>query len=227
MTEQEKLGQRYLEAAFAKMHEIYLEENPPVEGDVVYSPKYIKAINKLFEKKEKRHTRWFDSVYKKVVAIIVAAMITIGSGVCVYAFQEPIAEFIAEIKDKFVEIFFGEADISKAPTEIETVYTLGYVPDGYTLESSENMRIRATTIWSNGEDEVVLWQYLISNKETFDNEISDYKTIWISDIKLNYIEKYEDKYFYWNNAEYVFELSVPNNISNDECIDIIESLKND
>ena len=179
MTEQEKIGQRYLEAAFSKMHELYLEENPPIEGEVVYSPKYIKAINKLLGKKEKRYAKFFDSTYKRVAAVIVAAMLAIGSGIGVYAFRESIGEFITEIKDKFVEIFFDETSISQAPTEIKTVYTLGYVPEGYTFESSENMIIKATTVWSNGEDEIILVQRLLSNKENIDTEASNFEIIYI------------------------------------------------
>ena len=129
MTEEEKLGQKYLEKAFDKIHKLYLEENPPIEGEVVYSPKYIKVINKLLGKKETKKIKFFDSVCKRIVAAIVAVMLVVGSGMGVCAFREPIVKFITEIKDKFVEIFFCEADISKAPTEIETVYTLGYVPE--------------------------------------------------------------------------------------------------
>lgn len=179
MTEQEKIGQRYLEAAFSKMHELYLEENPPIEGEVVYSPKYIKAINKLLGKKEKRYAKFFDSTYKRVAAVIVAAMLAIGSGIGVYAFRESIGEFITEIKDKFVEIFFDETSISQAPAEIETVYTLGYVPEGYMFESSENKIIKATTVWSNGEDKIILWQQLLSNKENIDIETSDFEIIYV------------------------------------------------
>ena len=226
MTEQEKIGQRYLEAAFSKMHELYLEENPPIEGEVVYSPKYIKAINKLLGKKEKRYAKFFDSTYKRVAAFIVAAMLAIGSGIGVYAFRESIGEFITEIKDKFVEIFFDETSISQAPTEIKTVYTLGYVPEGYMFESSENKIIKATTVWSNGEDKIILWQQLLSNKENIDIETSDFEIIYVGNLEVICIEKYNYKYFYWSDNKYSFGLAINENISNDECVSIIESLKN-
>lgn len=40
------------------------------------------------------------------------------------------------------------------------------------------------------------------------------------------IEKYNYKYFYWSDNKYSFGLAINENISNDECVSIIESLKN-
>lgn len=201
-----------------------MEENPPIEGEVVYSPKYIKAINKLLGKKETKKIKFFDSIGKRIVAAIVALMLVVGGGIGVYAFREPIVKFITEIKDKFVEIFFCEADISEAPTEIETVYTLGYVPDGYVLESRENRIIQAETVWSNGEDRVVLLQRLLSNNETFDNEQSDFRILHINDLQIVITYKKGDKNLYWNNSKYAFKLDFTDNISDDECIKIINSI---
>ena len=224
MTEEEKLGQEYLERAFDKIHKLYLEENPPIEGEVVYSPKYIKAINKLLGKKETKKIKFFGSIGKRIVATIVALMLVVGGGIGVYAFREPIVKFITEIKDKFVEIFFCEADVSKAPAEIETVYTLGYVPDGYELESRENMGVKARLIWSNGEDEIVLTQRLLSNNETFDNEESGFRTLYANEIQIFAADKNGDINLYWNNEEYTFRLKFTDNISDEECLKIINSL---
>ena len=224
MTEEEKLGQEYLERAFDKIHKLYLEENPPIEGEVVYSPKYIKAINKLLGKKETKKIKFFDSIGKRIIAAIVALMLVVGGGIGVYAFREPIVKFITEIKDKFVEIFFCEADVSKAPAEIETVYTLGYVPDGYELESRENMGVKARLIWSNGEDEIVLTQRLLSNNATIDSEKTDFRILYIDELQIITTDKNGSKALYWNNGEYAFELKFTDNISDEECIKIINSL---
>lgn len=224
MTEEEKLGQEYLERAFDKIHKLYLEENPPIEGDVVYSPKYIKAINKLLGKKETKKIKFFDSVGKRIVAAIVAVMLVVGGGIGVYAFREPIVKFITEIKDKFVEIFFGEADISKAPTEIKTVYTLGYVPDGYVLESRENKIIQSETVWSKGEDKIILMQRLLSNNLTLDNEESDFRILYADDFQIVVIYKNGDKTLYWNNGIYSFNLKLTDSISDEESLKIIKSI---
>ena len=224
MTEEEKLGQEYLERAFDKIHKLYLEENPPIEGEVVYSPKYIKAINKLLGKKETKKIKFFDSIGKRIVAAIVAVMLVVGGGIGVYAFREPIVKFITEIKDKFVEIFFCEADVSEAPTEIETVYTLGYVPDGYVLESRKNMGVKTISKWSNGEDEIILLEKLISNKETFDNEEAEFRILYINEIQIFVTNKNGDKNLYWNNGKYAFNLKITDNVSDEECLKIINSL---
>ena len=224
MTEEEKLGQEYLERAFDKIHKLYLEENPPIEGEVVYSPKYIKAINKLLGKKETKKIKFFDSVGKRIVAAIVAVMLVVGGSIGVYAFREPIVEFITEIKDKFVEIFFCEADVSEAPTEIETVYTLDYVPDGYVLESRENNIVKVKTIWSNGEDKIVLLQSLLSNKSTLDSENNDYTVLYMDEIQVNVMHKSGIKTLYWNNSQYAFKLNLAEFISDEECLKIISSI---
>ena len=224
MNEEEKLGQEYLERAFDRIHKLYLEENPPIEGEVIYSPKYIKAINKLLGKKETKKIKFFDSIGKRIVAAIVAVMLVVGGSIGVYAFREPIVKFITEIKDKFVEIFFCESDVSEAPTEIETVYTLGYVPEGYELESRENMGIKAISRWSNGENEIVLTQSLLSNKSTLDSENVDYVILYIDEIQINIVDKNGIKTLYWNNSEYAFKLKFTEVVLDEECIKIIKSI---
>ena len=224
MTEEEKLGQEYLERAFDKIHKLYLEENPPIEGEVVYSPKYIKAINKLLGKKETKKIKLFDSIGKRIVAAIVALMLVLGGGIGVYAFREPIVKFITEIKDKFVEIFFCEAYVSEAPTEIETVYTLGYVPDGYVFESRENMGVKFRSMWSDGDNIIILTQRLLSNNLTLDNEESDFRILYADDFQIVVIYKNGDKTLYWNNGIYSFNLKLTDSISDEESLKIIKSI---
>ena len=223
MTDEEKLGQEYLERAFAKMHELYLEENPPMEGEIVYSLEYIKAINTLLGKRAGTGERFRAHLGKRMIAAIVAALLLIGSAVCAYAFREPIAEFITEIKDKFVEIFFCEAAIASSPGDIDTVYTLGYVPDGYVLESRESWEVKARTVWSNGEDRIIFMQRLLSNNITFDNEESCIRMLYIDELQIVVTEKSGVQVLYWNDGKYTFKLTFTKNVSDEECIKIIKS----
>ena len=115
-------------------------------------------------------------------------------------------------------------DISNSPSEIEKFFTLEYIPQGYTLDSSfQNPTISEQT-WKNSKSKIVFSQYLLSNKSTLDIENSNYKTFYTTDFKVVCIEKNGLKIFYWNTSEYTFDLVVSNEIPTEECINMINSL---
>ena len=224
MTDKELSGKEKLKEALRKYELSLQEKYKPEEVEIGYSKRYKRNIERLFSGKTKNHPKFFNTVGKRIAACVAAAVIVFSGTMSISAIREPVIEFFTNMYEKFVEIFFDGENVSGAPTEIETVYTLGYVPDGYELESSVALNVKTKTIWSYDENEIILSQYLLTNGLTFDNENSNFQIIVVSDFEVAVIEKNKIKLFYWNSERYAFNLTVPKEIGNDECVKIIESL---
>ena len=224
MTDKELSGKEKLKEALRKYELSLQEKYKPEEIEIGYSKRYKRNIERLFSGKTKNHPKFFNTVGKRIAACVAAAVIAFSGTMSISAIREPVIEFFTNMYEKFVEIFFDGENVSGAPTEIETVYTLGYVPDGYELEKKERVGASVKTIFTNGEDNIVLSQYPLTNDLTFDNENSNFQIIAMSDFEVAVIEKNKIRLFYWSNEKYAFNLTVPKELGNDECIEIIESL---
>ena len=92
---------------------------------------------KPYKERDKENCKiqfFIDPTNDDNVDLLYAYGTTSNSGLDV-KFKHAQAKVRVNIYDKFTEFFFDKSDIEKAPSTIETVYTLGYVPEGYELNS--------------------------------------------------------------------------------------------
>lgn len=230
MTEKELSGKKKLVKALEKYELSFEEKYPQEDMEVEFSKQYEVYMEKLLSGKIPKRRKYFNTVGKRIAACIAVIMLVFGGSMTVKAFREPVVEFFTNIYEKIVEIFFDDDDIAKSPSKIETFYTLGYVPEGYEMESFEVTKHNTTTktVFVNGEDEIVFLQYVLDTKLTMDNEDSDYKYFYIDDIKVAMIEKDDRRFLYWYYKEYAFKLSIDIGYSEEEyCFIILSVIEKD
>lgn len=226
MTEKELSGKKELIQALQKYELSFEEKYPPEDIEVEFSKQYEVYMEKLLSGKIPKRRKYFNTVGKRIAACVAAVMIIFGGSMTVKAFREPVVEFFTNAYEKIVEIFFGDDDIAKAPSEIETVYTLGYVPDGYVMESYSMNKAKtlSQTIFTNGDTELIFRQYILDIRAGLDNEYADFEYLYIGDMKVLIVVKNEAISLFWNTNEYAFSLDMHIQISEDEWIAIIRSI---
>ena len=226
MTDKELSGKKKLIKALEKCELCFAEKYPPADIDVEFSKQYEHYMERLLAGKIKKRRKCLNTPIKRIAACIAAAMIIFGSSMTVKAFREPVVEFFTNAYEKIVEIFFGDDDIAKAPSEIETVYTLGYVPDGYEMESYSMNEIKTTTktVFTNNEAKLIFRQYTLDGRTGLDNEDTDLEHLYIGDMKVLIVDKNETRSLFWNTHEYAFSLIVDIEVSEDEWVAIIRSI---
>ena len=226
MTAKEQKGKEILKEALGDYELSFDEKYPPEEMDVVFSKKYQKMMNRMLSGKQKNHSEFLNTSWKRVAAFIVAFAMVLGCSMTVKAFREPVVGFFTNVYEKIIEIFFDDDDIAKAPSEIETVYTLGYVPEGYEMESYSMNEIKTTTrtVFINNETKLIFYQYILDGRTDLDNEDSKFEYIYIGDMKVIFVDKNETRSLFWNTHEYAFSLIVDTKVSEDEWIAIIQSI---
>lgn len=224
MTDKEQKGKEILKEALGDYELSFDEKYPPEEMDVVFSKKYQKNIDRMLSGKQKSYPKFLNTSWKRVAASIVVVAMVFGGSMTVKAFREPVVEFFTNIYEKIVEIFFDDEDIAKAPSEIKTVYTLGYVPEGYEYNTFYSNEATIEITWTNGEKQITFSQYILGSTTFLDNENANYQYVYIDDIRVAVIEKHGKRSLFWNTNEYAFALDINVDISEGEWIEIIKSV---
>ncbi len=225
MTDKELSGRNRLKEAMKLSDQTYLDKYPPIENEVKYSEKYLKYIDRLTKQTKSPFYKYFNTIGKRVAGFAAAMLIAFSCSMTVKAIREPVVEFFANIYEKFVEIFFEEDDIAKAPDTIETVYTLGYVPEGYELIEQKIANSGVDFTWQNSKGEIICFsQDILRGEATLDYEDSNYSIVYISDIKIAYVDKWGHRALFWNTSSYAFSMVVSMDLSLEECIHLIESM---
>ena len=226
MAENKYVCNKTIREAFEKL-DAWEEDQLDIDStaEIHYSEKYERYMARLLRAQKRPWWQYTNTVGKKVAVIALVILLTFGASMSVSAVRKPVVEFIVNVYERFVEIFFGEEDIAEAPCEKDTIYTLGKVPEGYELVGMDyfNQTVRQT--WKNREGKVIrLSQSIFNSKASYDYENSNYSILYISGIKIAYIDKLDRKMLYWNCGEYAFAMSLPSEISLDECTLLVEFL---
>lgn len=226
MSRKKTTGRKVLEEALRGCCSTYCDQYPRYEGEIDLGNDYENYMDNLIKRSKKPFQRYFNTAGRRIAGLAAAMLIAFGCSMTVKAVREPVVEFFANIYEKFVEIIFGEDDIAKAPDTIETVYTLGFIPNGYEMDRFFIDRDMTNMTWINKNgDSLVLSQGILDGSFIMDREESSYHIIERNNKKIAYSEKYGRKCFLWNSEEYEFSLTMSSNISEEEALALIDSLK--
>lgn len=187
----------------------------------------LQIIYKRAAEYEKRKSFWrFDSIGVRAASIAAAILIAFTCTMTVSAVRDPFVSFCMNAYEKYTELFFDASDIEKAPSTIETVYTLGYVPEGYVEKEGEISKVSTHIAWMNENNEIIIFrQRILDTSLTMDNEYADGDIMFIDGMEIVHISDGENSCYCWNSDQYAFYLKIPNNISYDIALKLIQSLK--
>ena len=227
MSKKKMTGREVLEEALRGCCSTYCDQYPRYEGEIDLGDDYENYMDNLIKRSKNPFRRYFNTAGRRVAGIAAAMLIAFSCSMTVKAVREPVVEFFANVYEKFVEIFFGEDDIAKAPDTIETVYTLGVIPNGYAIDQFIIKDIATDMIWVNEDSDhrIILSQGIFTGSFVLDTEDANYEMIEWNNKKIAFNEKYGIRRFFWNSNEYEFSLTVPIDISKEEALALIDSLE--
>lgn len=177
------------------------------EEEVVFSRRHMRAMRRILKGKEP-----LNPISKKMVVILVAAAVLLLAS-CAIIYRDQIRDFITDVKEFFVEIRFDEGNSESRV--IEEVYELTYVPEGYVLESCEEImvKIRYTYVNSKGYMIKFIQQPLDISGFAVDIEHGNYEVINIGGYKV-YFQQINTGYCYlMNDGKYVLKLNSTDKLS--------------
>ena len=188
---------------------------------------YAKAKRRQRRKQVGSFADPFHSFANRAAAILILIGIFGGFSAGVYAAREPIVKFLSNVYDNHIEIFFDPKDVEKAPSEIETVYTLGFVPKGYELYSEYISDTLVKFVWKNKDGgTIVLEQDTLGGMTKITNENIEQASFDINGTSVLFRKKYGTKSYIWNTNEYLFFMDIvdDDDISVEFGLDFIRSI---
>ena len=189
---------------------------------IVCSKRHKAAMKRIINGKYKEsETRSLG--FKKVVAILVAALLLLAS--CAIVYRNEIRNFIEEIYDSFIRLSYSEGE--NPSDEIEGVYELSYIPNGYSQQKEEITLLKSSYVFSNSNGNTMMFEQRVLDAVTFYTDVENgYKKI--VDVNIYDVYYKETKYqkcYMWNDGKYTLRLISDVGISTEELILIINGIK--
>lgn len=197
------------EAAASDTQEVYL------------SLSFQEKARKLIQETDGHRCR----VSRKVVVLIAAALIIALCSIAAYMCRDQILSFTTRTFEDYKAVTVKNQYNNKVQTHttIETIYTLGYVPERYKEIKFEEKKTVIQTVWKNEEEKIlVLTQELLNNNRCFDVEQSDCKNDSLNIIQYSYKEK--EGAIVWIDSNYQYKLYWTGVISEDEIQAILSGI---
>ena len=164
-------------------------------------------------------------IKRRIVAALVAAVLLL-TGCTTYAYREEIREFIETVFDDYIRVTYHDGEDPAAMATIEEYYILGYVPEGYELVDELERPTQTKYKWANAEgDYIILHQCNVDSMMfIMDTETEKMELIKIGEHSIYY--RYTNiNYYVWNDGKYAYQLTVSDQLLEQELISIIEGLK--
>ena len=191
------------------------------DGDVVISERHERSMRTIFDGALVRPLVW-HSARAKIAAATIAAAMFLGS--CAVAYSDEIRDFVETVYEDYISVGFENPD--EAPQQIEEVYELTYVPQGYTLKEHTKAFLQNIYYFENSEGYLISFrQQILNGTVSFDSEHSEQDFIYVSETKV-YCSTNENFYCYlWNDGKYALTIESSQKLSCEELENIISGIK--
>ena len=189
------------------------------DEEIVCSRRHRKAMRAIVSGKTPR-----KPLSTKMIAILVAAAILLLAG-CAIIYRDEIRGFITNIREIFIELRFEEGE--QESRNIEDIYELTYIPEGYSLEDQTINRMMVKYVFTNSDGKLIqfIQRSLDASSFSIDSEHSDNTIIEIENYTI-YTRKTGDMYCYlWNDGKYALKLNSTDKLSENDLLLIIDGLK--
>ena len=190
--------------------------------EIVASPAHSRAMNRIVGCLPKRKLPTSPKL-KKIIAILIAAALLLTG--CAVAYRNEIRDFFEEIYESFVKINYSDGDDQGA--QIEEVYELTYVPEGYRLEDEVVFEGMSRNTFSNSNGHTIVFeQHTLDTARFFADIENGYtKIVDISIYDVYYKKTKQQTYYMWNDGKFSLVLISKTALSDEELKLIIEGIK--
>ena len=214
------LFRQALKEAFIRKFDRELE-NCPFSADC--SEEHLSKMEAIVENSARTEHR--KKRRKWIVALLVAAALLM-TACTVYAYRGEIREFVEKVYEEHIRVTYYDADQHLQTGNITEYYTLGYVPEGYVLESEHHLPGMSKAKWVNEQGQYIILEQRILDGSNFniDSENTKVCTIICDKYDVYYLMSDIPSYT-WNDGTYAYQINSSEYLSQDELSNIIWGLK--
>lgn len=186
--------------------------------EITYSDRHKIAMQTLVYGKT-NNRRTLSPKMRRIIAILVAAALLLTS--CGIIFRNEIREFFREF---YVKLNYS--DSNAIDTEIEEIYQLTYVPEGYFLiDEIYNITITHYVYADNDGNKLYFDQRLLNSSIFIIDSESGYSKIDnIEGYEIYYRRTKENYIYVYNDRKYSMQIKSNMSLSNQELISILDGI---
>ena len=190
------------------------------DEEITYSRRHIKNMERIVKGKTPQ-----KPINKKMIAILVAAAVLLLAG-CAIIYRDEIREFVTDIREFFVKIDFEDGE--NESRDIDEIYELTYVPEGYTLTQQDITRMGVQYVYKTTENYKIkfIQQSLDASNFYVDIEHSDNVIFEIGEYTVYFRQTNGTYYYLWNDGKYALKLNSKEELSHETLEAIINGIKN-
>ena len=191
----------------------------------------MENMQKLINRQKTFYFTWFNTVGKRVAAIILAILLSFATVTfSVKALREPVIQFLIETYEKFSSIIFmndkSENDIIETTDFVLNVIVPTYIPKGYETESEFNDDVAYQSVYTNKNKSSTIMYMQRINDETIvqtNTENVVYENISINNYSAIYYSNKGTNTIVISGEQYIF--TVEGTIEREELLKIANSIK--
>ena len=186
--------------------------------EIVYSDRHKLAMRTIVYGKADTKRVWSPKM-RRIIAILVAAALILTS--CGIIFRNQIREIFEEF---YVKLTYEENEESNK--NIDEVYVLGYVPEGYVLENEFLSTTYVKYKFMTSEGDVLYFeQRALTNSEYYIDSESGYSKIEeIEEFDVYYRFTGKNHLYVFNNGKYSLNIKSSTKLSNEDIILMLDGL---
>lgn len=191
--------------------------------DYTFSDRFNKKMNKLIKAQRKPYYFLINTAAKKAAVYFVIFVTLITASMSVKAIREPVVNFIVEVYESFTRYFF-DGDTAK---ELKKEYVITELPTGFLQISNDKTDISQTVILEDTNDNMIIFTQSVTENEIFDidNQKGTPKTEKINGIDIRIYTYEKDKFVFWSDNGYFFQITAYGDIDDETLIKMIKSIK--
>lgn len=191
------------------------------------SPEFDRKMNRLFFMRKIRYDVFFNTVGKKVAAIILCFVIAGTTTVMsVDALRDGLFELIAKVYTEFSQITFKPVQSTYSTPEVFEEYSLTEVPEDFYLETdyvNESLFVKEQ-VFSNDKYSICFAQNLAETADfSVDTEGIATKTIEYAGKEILYFSNKGVQYALWTEGDYAF--IIHSDLPMEQVIEMVASVK--
>ena len=198
--------------------------------DIVFSAHHEKMMKKIMNTSRKPNLLVHNRVLnkKRIIALLIAAIILLFGGLTVYAKRDAIFSFVEQVYDKFTSVIFQKDTTTETsiPETIDKVCVPTYIPEGYELQEYVSELSLARVKWQNSDEEVILYEQRPLDVSIFiyDNEQGSFEIIDVGEIHVYFVRYDTQNEFLWHDEKYTYTLQCSSKVTFEDVKKIILSL---
>ena len=191
--------------------------------DYTFSERFNKKMNKLIKAQRKPYYFLINTAAKKVAVYFVIFATLITASMSVKAIREPVVNFIVEVYENFTRYFFD----GDTADNIKKKYEISELPKGFSRFNTMETDTDFTVIYQGSENNSIIFTQSTTENKIFDidNQKETPKTEKVNGIDIHIYTYEKDKFVFWSDNGYFFQITAYGDIDDETLIKMIKSIK--